>query len=264
MAREIGSVYLHIGNSGVTIGVEDDGSGPMLHIQSSTFGNNVIDQRVHIDHDGLLALLRLFDYAIEYEGYSDTSCQAAEFRWGRPFHLFEDMIPEQGCGAGASASSGGLGSLDEEDCEGGGNADEEEDKEPEKADHQWVADEQTPLAYPKDGNILGQSDVAIYYANQLVYLEIHDFSFEGRECGFHLNRTPYYPGSLSGSVCVNGVTVQNFLAQPCGEIKFETIHDEFVEKGWVSPTGLVSLYWNTHFTESDSVRIRTTYEYQPK
>jgi hypothetical protein len=77
MSKEISSAYLHIGNSGVTFSVIDEGFGPCILIKSSTFGNNVIEQRVQVTTNELKVLAKLFDYASNKEGYSEPYCHAA-------------------------------------------------------------------------------------------------------------------------------------------------------------------------------------------
>jgi hypothetical protein len=68
-ATEVGSVYAHIGNSGVTFSVVDEGHGPQINIRSSTFGNNEIVQKVMAD------LAALFAKAAEHE-FSEEYCNA--------------------------------------------------------------------------------------------------------------------------------------------------------------------------------------------
>lgn len=63
--KKVGSVYLHVGNSGVTFTVQDGPYGPCVEIHCSTFGNMDHTIKVHTTPKGLTALKQLFDVAAE-------------------------------------------------------------------------------------------------------------------------------------------------------------------------------------------------------
>lgn len=79
-AEEIvmGSVYLHVSNSGATFTVLDNSYGPTIRVSSSTFGNLNLQFDVHTHKAGLKALAKMFAEAAEEE-YSDKYCHAAEY-----------------------------------------------------------------------------------------------------------------------------------------------------------------------------------------
>lgn len=100
---EVGSVYLHIGNGGVVISVEDHGYGPQLSIESSHFGNNLNSQKILVSPNELVALARLFDHAASHHGYSEAYCHAAKIESSVPNSLSEGFRPDRGsgcCGGG--------------------------------------------------------------------------------------------------------------------------------------------------------------------
>jgi hypothetical protein len=72
--KEIGSVYLHISNSGVTFKVVDKGFGPTIVVYSSSFGNAINELEIITHGEALAALGELFTecsketYSKEYNG----------------------------------------------------------------------------------------------------------------------------------------------------------------------------------------------------
>jgi len=72
--REIGSVYLHISNSGVTFKIVDKGFGPTIVVYSSSFCNAINELQVITHKEALAALGELFtecskeEYSKEYSG----------------------------------------------------------------------------------------------------------------------------------------------------------------------------------------------------
>ena len=67
---EVGSVYLHVSNSGVAFSVLDGRHGPTVQIHCSTFGNMDHTITLHTTNEGLEALRQLFQVAVErtYKG----------------------------------------------------------------------------------------------------------------------------------------------------------------------------------------------------
>ena len=87
MAGEAGNVidevYLHISNGGVTFAVRDSGHGPEVVVESSTFGNNAISQRVLVAPRVLTRLAKLFVAAANHAAagkFSATYCCEADYR----------------------------------------------------------------------------------------------------------------------------------------------------------------------------------------
>jgi hypothetical protein len=70
MANELGKVYWHVGNSGVTFEIVDEGLGPTLIVSTSSFGNLVNEQKFYTDIKSLDALRMLLEKAVEHEGWS--------------------------------------------------------------------------------------------------------------------------------------------------------------------------------------------------
>lgn len=63
----VGSVYLHVGNSGATFSVENSSYGPKVNISTNAFGNLDHHLGVYTNKEGLLALSELFKKAAEAE-----------------------------------------------------------------------------------------------------------------------------------------------------------------------------------------------------
>ncbi len=87
MAHETGNVidevYLHISNGGVTFAVRDSGHGPEVVVESSTFGNNVITQKVLVAPRVLMRLAKMFVAAANHAAagkFSETYCCEADYR----------------------------------------------------------------------------------------------------------------------------------------------------------------------------------------
>lgn len=82
--REVATTYLHVGNSGLTVKVVDQGWGPTFVVESSSFGNLNNSSRTHTTVEGLRAIRDMLDRAIAYGededrgGYSEQYCHAAE------------------------------------------------------------------------------------------------------------------------------------------------------------------------------------------
>lgn len=74
--KTIGEVYLHVGNSGATISVVDDGQGPELRIGTSSFGNLIQGTVIKTNIAAFRALRDLFSKATE-ESYSAEYCNVA-------------------------------------------------------------------------------------------------------------------------------------------------------------------------------------------
>jgi hypothetical protein len=95
MAKEVASVYLHIGNGGVTFSVVDEGYGPVVKIRSISLGTNVISQEIHVSNDELAALSKMFDYASK-KYYSEYYCNHAQVEEVSPYGLLgEDFELER-------------------------------------------------------------------------------------------------------------------------------------------------------------------------
>lgn len=75
--RVVSTTYLHVSNSGVTVSVVDDGFGPALVVESSSFGNLVSKHKTYLSKDGLREVRDMLERAIAHDGYSDTYCCAA-------------------------------------------------------------------------------------------------------------------------------------------------------------------------------------------
>lgn len=69
---EIESVYLHLGNGGATISVEDAGFGPEFIVSISSFGGMSSEIRISTDIVGLKAIAKIVQSASEYTGFSET------------------------------------------------------------------------------------------------------------------------------------------------------------------------------------------------
>jgi hypothetical protein len=74
---KLGYVYLHVGNSGISFSVVDEGFGPTIKIHSSTFGN--VDQtiRVHANVESLQVLGEMFTAAAQYKNFNENYCNNA-------------------------------------------------------------------------------------------------------------------------------------------------------------------------------------------
>lgn len=76
---EVAGVYLHVGNSGATFSVRDEGCGPVVRVESSSFGNLNLDFRVATDCAGLRALRDMLDKALAVQDYSPDYVHVAEY-----------------------------------------------------------------------------------------------------------------------------------------------------------------------------------------
>lgn len=74
--KQIGSVYFHISNSGVTFQVVDEGWGPTIIVSGSSFGNMNSQLKLHVDNKGLAQLSKLFAKAAEVDYSKDYVCKA--------------------------------------------------------------------------------------------------------------------------------------------------------------------------------------------
>jgi len=77
--KTIGSVYMHICNSGATISIIDRGFGPTIKIGTSSFGNINNSTEIFTDKESLKELVKLFTKAIDEE-YSNDYCNKAVAR----------------------------------------------------------------------------------------------------------------------------------------------------------------------------------------
>lgn len=74
--KKHGRLYLHVGNSGVTFEIVDEGHGPTVLIHWGSFGNLVSELKVMTDKDALTKLGNLFLDAALKE-YSPVYCNRA-------------------------------------------------------------------------------------------------------------------------------------------------------------------------------------------
>ncbi len=93
----VAETYLHVGNSGLTVKVVDEGYGPTLVFESRSFGNLVATHRTHTTVAGLRAVFDVLARAIAHDGYSGPYCHAA--RAARELSDMEDEAVEGGDGA---------------------------------------------------------------------------------------------------------------------------------------------------------------------
>jgi hypothetical protein len=77
MPHEIGKTYWHVGNSGVTFKVIDEGFGPTFVIESGAFGNLDNTQKYFTDKPSLVALRDVLNEAIAYDDYSKEYVEPA-------------------------------------------------------------------------------------------------------------------------------------------------------------------------------------------
>jgi hypothetical protein len=74
--KTVGNIYLHVGNSGVTFKVQDEGHGPTIAINWGAFGNLNSELRIHTDKAALTRLGNMFlDAALK--PYSEEYCHKA-------------------------------------------------------------------------------------------------------------------------------------------------------------------------------------------
>jgi hypothetical protein len=69
--------YLHIGNSGATFSVIDEGYGPTIKVRTSSFGNMQNEFRLHVQKSNLVELGKMFLAASGYT-FSQDYCNATE------------------------------------------------------------------------------------------------------------------------------------------------------------------------------------------
>ena len=74
--KTIGEVYLHVGNSGATLKVIDDGNGPEIHIETSSFGNLNQTTKIKTTRAALEQVEELFAIA-KQQSFSPDYCHAA-------------------------------------------------------------------------------------------------------------------------------------------------------------------------------------------
>ena len=75
--QEIGSVYLHLSNSGISFSVVDEGWGPTIKVSQSTFGNLSSEMAVHTDTESLRQIGEMFLAAAQYPEYTEEYCNSA-------------------------------------------------------------------------------------------------------------------------------------------------------------------------------------------
>lgn len=74
---QVGSVYFHISNSGITFQVIDEGWGPTIVVSGGSFGNMQSSLKLHTDTDSLKRLGEMFLAAARYDGFSEEyACKA--------------------------------------------------------------------------------------------------------------------------------------------------------------------------------------------
>ena len=73
----VGEVYCHIGNSGATFSVEDEGFGPTLRVETSAFGNIRQSNRIYLDKRAIRKLRELLQKAEDFSDYTEEYCHAA-------------------------------------------------------------------------------------------------------------------------------------------------------------------------------------------
>lgn len=75
---QIGSVYFHISNSGVTFQVIDEGYGPTIVVRGGSFGNMNNSFKLHTDADSLKILGEMFIAAAKHGNFSEEYvCKAS-------------------------------------------------------------------------------------------------------------------------------------------------------------------------------------------
>ena len=75
----LGTVYLHISDSGITFQVDDDYYyGPTIRINSSVFGNNNVEQIIRTDKKSLVSLAELFIKAAGHDFRKEPYCCPAK------------------------------------------------------------------------------------------------------------------------------------------------------------------------------------------
>jgi hypothetical protein len=72
----VGTVGLHISNSGVSISIIDEGFGPTIEITSSAFGNIQHSFKILTDVNALKKLSNLFGEATNFFFSKDYVCKA--------------------------------------------------------------------------------------------------------------------------------------------------------------------------------------------
>lgn len=77
---QIGKVYFHISNSGVTFKVIDEGWGPTIEVTGSSFGNMQSSLKLHTDAESLKVLGKMFIDASEHQNFSEEYCNNAKAR----------------------------------------------------------------------------------------------------------------------------------------------------------------------------------------
>lgn len=75
--REIGKVYLHIDNGGVSFQVVNEGWGPTVKVKGSSFGHLTNSIRLHTDRKSLRALGQMFLDASNHSDYTEEYCNKA-------------------------------------------------------------------------------------------------------------------------------------------------------------------------------------------
>jgi hypothetical protein len=66
----VAETYLHVGNSGVTFSVEDEGFGPTVKIRTSAFGNLNHETKLLVSKEGLKAVKDVIERALQYGEFS--------------------------------------------------------------------------------------------------------------------------------------------------------------------------------------------------
>jgi hypothetical protein len=74
----VAETYLHVGNSGLTVKVVDQGFGPTFVVESSSFGNLVLSHSTMTTVDGLRSIRDMLNVAIDHGNYSDVYSHAAK------------------------------------------------------------------------------------------------------------------------------------------------------------------------------------------
>lgn len=231
MSKEVASVYLHIGNSGVTIGVIDEGWGPTIEISSSSFGNNNTNQKVHVHPEDLKVLSRMFEIASEKK-YSQSYCHAARTSKAKPPWSYEDVWtePQSGCCSGGSVSEASSGVF-----RGG---------------------------FPPAGDEPVKVDnLSFFYTQNFVSGEVHQFDGDVHNFTFQLRYKGFLPKSLVVYVEKDGQVIQRLIETPDGALKGE-VYDKrnplHSLGGGVGLDGSAYLIWNS---APGPVTLKLSYEY---
>jgi len=80
--RVIGETYWHVGNSGVTFKIVDEGEGPTFVVESGSFANLKNQQKFYTDKESLNELKKIIDKALLVDNYSKQHHTPASVKFG--------------------------------------------------------------------------------------------------------------------------------------------------------------------------------------